>query len=103
MPEKIAIGISAAVAAAMSTILAMWAKFNFAKRSEVFKPDGEPIYQRIADCRTYQSVCGDRMCAKILEIKVGQQDMRRELYAIGRTISRIEQWMTDKNNIVPKI
>ena len=98
MPEKIIVGISAGVAAVLSTVLAMWAKFSFAKRSEIFKRDGEPIYQRVADCQTNQSACTDRMCAKISELKVGQQDVRKELYGIGRSIARIEQWMVDKNN-----
>ena len=98
MPEKIVLGISAGVAAVLSTILAMWAKFSFAKRSEMFRPDGQPIYQRSVDCRTYQSLCAERMSKQISELKTGQQDVRRELFSIGKSISRIEQWMVDKNN-----
>ena len=98
MPEKIAVGISAAIAVILSTILATWGKLRFVKRSEIFKHDGEPIYRRVVDCHAHQSVCTQRMCAKILELKVGQQDVSKELSSIGRSIARIEQWIKDKNN-----
>ena len=93
MSEKEMITIGAIFAGAFTSILAVWAKLRFVKKSEFVDKNGRPLFMYTEDCQCI-----------IKEFKSGQQDVRIELQKINEKISkitesiaRIEQWAQDMN------
>jgi len=108
------------IAAVLVGIVAIWTRFSFVKRGEIFdKSSGQPIYQTRHDCVTAQAKCNAAICRKIdslesenarrfeeLKLEIVKADAKREaakaqyvdeLKSIHEFIGTVSEYMRTHN------